>query len=174
MRTTITVPDVLYEKVKQKVEKDGYVTINEYLLSLIRPDVKEIPVISPGIQLIPPQMVSPVPSFIDRPMMPPIPPSQPMPSPIVPPVPIPPAPRPKIPTPVRDPNTPDPYLTYGGKCQFKNVSPDNIICLQSAERKLGVAQNQTGEMPGGDQFLDVYLCPDHTSLVSHSSGFFVK
>jgi hypothetical protein len=38
MRTTITIPDLFYKQIKSSLEKKGFNTINEYLLSLIRAD----------------------------------------------------------------------------------------------------------------------------------------
>jgi hypothetical protein len=45
MRTTITIPDPYYLKVKEIYQAEGYSTVNSYLLALLRhqfDDIKEI------------------------------------------------------------------------------------------------------------------------------------
>ncbi len=175
-RTTISIPDKLFGKIKYKVEEEGYLTMTDYIVSLVREDTKhlnipeqrETPILPPATPTpFFPQPFSTNPDTFPKPII------QQPPQPVrIPQTPPPPPLHPK--TPQRDPNAPDPYLVYGGKCQFRNVSADNIMCLQTASKKISVAQNKTGDKPNEEEFTETYLCPDHIGHVSHSSGFFIK
>lgn len=41
MRTTVTIPDPFYERIKNKLEAKGFTTFNDYLLSLLRNDLMQ-------------------------------------------------------------------------------------------------------------------------------------